>query len=99
MTFEEYIAPELMILIPVLYLIGACVKKCNSVKDNFIPIIVGAFGIIFAMMYETITMGICMESVYAGLIQGILCAGASVYANQLYKQTLDTSEDSKSLKR
>ena len=42
---KEFVKPELLILIPVLYLIGTGLK--NSIfKDNLIPIALGIFGII-----------------------------------------------------
>lgn len=86
MTFEEYITPELMVLIPVLYLIGASLKRYQSFADKHIPIVLGAIGIIIAMIYEFSVMGISLDAVYASIIQGILCAGASVYVNQTVKQ-------------
>ena len=87
MTFEEYIQPELLVLIPVLYLVGASLKRYDGIADKYIPIIVGVFGVVIAMIYEVGTLGFSSEAVYTAIIQGILCAGASVYVNQLYKQS------------
>ena len=83
----EYIQPELMILIPVLYLIGAGLKKANVFPDRFIPILLGviSIGLTFCHFgYEEITVN--GESIFTAVTQGILCAGASTYANQIYKQ-------------
>lgn len=82
----NYIQPELLVLIPVLYLVGMGIKKTATIEDRWIPAILGVLGIIFAVMYGMIDCGICLEVVWVGIIQGILCAGCSVYANQLVKQ-------------
>lgn len=38
MNFEDYIKPELLVLIPVLYLVGLAIKKSN-LNDRWIPIV------------------------------------------------------------
>ena len=47
----DYIKPELLILIPVLYLIGMGLKKSQSVADRKIPLILGACGVLLAAVY------------------------------------------------
>lgn len=84
--FEEYISPELIVLVPVLYALGMGFKKSSFVKDKYIPVAVGAMGILIAAVYEFSVMGVSFDALYAALIQGILCAAASVYANQIVKQ-------------
>lgn len=86
MTFEEYISPELAVLIPVLYLIGASLKRYQNFADKHIPIVLGIVGIAIAMIYEFSVIGVSWDALYASVIQGILCAGASVYVNQTVKQ-------------
>lgn len=87
---KEFIKPELLILIPVLYLFGAAIKKSN-VDDKYIPFILGAAGIVLSVMY-LITMATDFSSLsivsilFTGIVQGVLIAGASVYVNQLIKQ-------------
>lgn len=97
MNFQDFIRPELLVLIPVLYLIGAGIKKSN-IKDNYIPLILGACGVVLALIYiiavepfETSTAA--FSGVFAGITQGILCAGASVYVNQIYKQSTKDKND------
>ncbi len=76
---NNLIAPELFVLVPVLYLIGMGIKKSKWLKDEFIPVILGVSGVLLASLY--------LQSIsFAGITQGILCAGASVYVNQLIKQ-------------
>ena len=51
MDFTEYIKPELLILIPVLYVIGMAVKKTALIADKLIPLVVGAIGILLSVIY------------------------------------------------
>ena len=87
----EYIRPELVILIPVLYFVGVGLKKSESVPDKHIPVILGVCGILLAALYVVATSA--LDSWQAGIMaafvaatQGILAAGCSVYINQVGKQ-------------
>ena len=87
---KEFVKPELLILIPVLYLIGTGLKN-SKFKDNLIPIALGIFGIILSMIYVFATSEISgskdvLMGIFISLTQGILVAGCSVYFNQIYKQ-------------
>jgi hypothetical protein len=87
---KEFIKPELMVLIPVLYLIGFGIKK-SQVKDRFIPILLGGIGIVLSGLYVFSTCGTLVGrdilfALFTSITQGILAAGASVYVNQLIKQ-------------
>lgn len=89
MSLEEvmtYIPSELLILIPVLYAVGFFVKKSQSVADKFIPLILGGVGIVVCWLFEFMTIGFGFEAVFNGIIRGILCAGVTVYINQVKKQ-------------
>ena len=87
---KEFVKPELLILIPVLYLIGTGLK--NSIfKDNLIPIALGIYGILLSTIYVFATTEISgskdvLMGIFISLTQGILVAGCSVYFNQIYKQ-------------
>lgn len=90
MNFEDFIKPELLVLIPVLYLVGMAVKK-SAVKDKLIPFVLGAVAVIMAGLYVFATADIsgakaAVMAVFTAVTQGVLIAGASVYANQIYKQ-------------
>ena len=87
---KEFIKPELLVLVPVLYLIGAGLKK-SELKDKLIPAVLGLAGVLLAAMYISATgafVGVqdVIAGAFAALTQGILCAGASVYVNQIAKQ-------------
>lgn len=86
MDFTQFVKPELLILIPALYGLGAVFKHTEKIKDNFIPLILTGIGIILSCLYVLGTEGISAVSIFTALIQGILCAAAAVYSNQLYKQ-------------
>ena len=87
---KEFIKPEILVLVPVLYLIGAGLKK-SELKDRLIPAVLGLAGVLLAAMYIAATgvfagvQGV-IAGAFAALTQGILCAGASVYVNQIKKQ-------------
>lgn len=85
---EAYIDPELAILIPALCLVGTAIKR-SKVDDEFIPVLLGGLGMILGILYEVATLpagGSVPMAVFTGILQGIFCAAASVYAHQVYKQ-------------
>lgn len=88
----NYIRPELLILIPVLYFIGIALKNWPEVKDKFIPLILGVAGVVLAIIWVLATTNItgaqaALMAVFVAFTQGILCAGASVYVDQaVFKQ-------------
>ena len=86
MEFEKYIQPELLILVPVLYIIGEIIKKTEFISDKFIPIILGTIGIIMSCLYVIATCGFSAMGIFTSITQGILVAGCSVYVNQIIKQ-------------
>lgn len=90
-VIQEYIRPEVIVLIPVLYIIGLILKSASAIPDKYIPLLLGLFGVLFCLMYmaATMTLGTWQEIllfVFVGLTQGFLVAGAAVFANQIYKQ-------------
>lgn len=86
MEFLDYIKPEMLVLVPVLYIIGMMLKKTKRVDDRMIPAILGEIGMVLAMLWAISAEGLSGIGVFTGLTQGILCAGMAVYANQLWKQ-------------
>mgnify|MGYP005755364549 FL=1 len=89
---KEYIKPELLILAIVLYFLGMAIKNTEVIKDKYIPLILGLVGIIFSAIYVVATSSVAsyqdvLTIIFTSIVQGILVAGASVYANQLIKQS------------
>ena len=87
-AIKEFIRPELLVLIPVLYFIGTGLKQSVLVPDNYIPLLLGAAGIILSTLYTAAASQAenVLMMIFVGITQGILCAGCSVYVNQLIKQ-------------
>ena len=91
MNFEEFIKPELLILVPVLYVIGIGLKK-SKLSDTLIPLVLGGIAIVLSAAWVIATSDIftlqdVAYAIFVAVTQGILCAGASVYFNQLYIQS------------
>lgn len=82
----NYIKPELIVLIPVLYLIGLALKKAEFIKDKFIPLVLGVIGIVVVFLYLISTVGWSVSLIGVSIIQGVLVAAGSVYFNQIWKQ-------------
>lgn len=87
----EYIKPELLVLLPVLYFIGTGIKNSEGIKDKFIPLLLGAIGIVLSAVWVLATTTIggyqdMLMAFFTAATQGILAAGMSVYINQLIKQ-------------
>ena len=90
--FKEWIKPELLILVPVLYVIGNWLVGLAAVKNKYIPLLLGAFGILLSLIYilaasQITTWRGAALAVFTGVTQGILAAGCSVYVDQILKQS------------
>ena len=88
----QYIKPELLIVSVILYFIGIWLKQAQTVKDKYIPLILGGLGIILCAIWvlATSTIGTEQEiamAVFTAIVQGILVAGVSTYINQIVKQS------------
>lgn len=91
MNFDDFINPELLALIPVLYIVGSALKKSNM-KDKWIPLILGVLSVglsviwVFATTVPKTSQEVMM-AIFTAVTQGIMTAGTSVYVNQLYLQS------------
>lgn len=91
MEYQDYIDTELLVLIPVLYFIGIWLKK-SSLPDKWIPLTLGVASVAFCGLWvfatnEVASTGDFFAALFTAVTQGILVAGASVYANQIYIQS------------
>ena len=87
---KEFIKPEFVLLVPVLYIIGAGLKAM-IVPDKWIPLMLGCCGVLVCGIYVFATTAITgwqsvLLGMFTAIVQGVLCAGASVYVNQIVKQ-------------
>lgn len=87
MNVMDYIVDEAYILIPVLYVIGMFLKKIPNIADWLIPWILLVLGIVGGFFLGDMKL--------TGILQGILVAGVTVFANQLYIQTTVKSKQDK----
>lgn len=86
----NYIKPELLVLIPVLYFVGIGIKK-SAMSDKHIPLLLGCIGIVLSALWVFATSSVSggkdvALAVFTAITQGVLAAGASVYVNQVAKQ-------------
>ena len=87
MNFTDYIAPELLLIVPVLWVLGKLLKEAAFVRDKYIPLILGGIGILLAVCYIAGSgAAVTATGIFTAITQGILCAGAAVYGHQLIKQ-------------
>lgn len=87
----NYIKPELIIVAIALYFIGIWIKGTETIKDKWIPLILGGLGIVLCTIYVMATAPIgsgaeILSAIFTAIIQGILVAALSTYVNQLIKQ-------------
>lgn len=92
MNVNDYLKPELLILVPVMYLIGMGSKKSALIADKYIPVILGIVGVLISGVWVLASspLGSFQEvctAIFTAVTQGILAAGASVYINQIAKQS------------
>ena len=98
MDITSYIEPKLLITVPVLYILGAMIKR-SEISDKYIPLILGAMGVVLATVYAFITneqngYKDILSVLFAGVTQGLLCASASVYTNNIFKQMKKDADES-----
>ena len=90
MEYQDYIKTELLVLIPVMYFIGIGLKR-SKLPDKRIPVLLGIISIFLSAVWVMATGKISSiqegaSAFFTAVTQGLLVAGASVYANQLYIQ-------------
>ncbi|RXI70488.1 phage holin family protein [Clostridium tetani] len=84
MNLMDYIVEQALILVPALYILGLMLKGTEKIKDWTIPwvLLICGIGACIAIM------GINIQA----LLQGILVTGATVFGNQLVKQSTEKKE-------
>ena len=87
----NYVKPELIVVAIVLYFFGMALKQAQSVKDKYIPLILGSVSIVLCAIWVLATSEIrngqqVAMAIFTAITQGILVAGLSTYVNQIKKQ-------------
>lgn len=86
---KDFIKPELLIIVPVLYLIGNGIKRVSIINDKYIPLTLGILGIILSVIWIIANSNInsykdILMCIFVGITQGVLTAGGAVYFNQVF---------------
>lgn len=87
----DFIRPELLVLIPVLFFVGKFLKSSKTFDDKHIPLMLGVISIALCILETLAVSNItnyheALSAVFTAITQGLICAGCSVYAHQLLKQ-------------
>ena len=87
----NYVKPELVVVAIALYFVGMALKQAQTVKDKYIPLILGGISIAICAMYVFATSSCStpqdiVMAIFTAITQGILIAGLSTYVNQILKQ-------------
>lgn len=87
----NYVKPELVVVAIVLYFLGTAIKKSESIKDKYIPLLLGVAGILICGIYVVATCSLSgtqdiAMALFTAIVQGILVAGLSTYVNEIIKQ-------------
>lgn len=87
----NYVKPELVVVTIALYFVGMALKQTQTVKDKYIPLILGGISIAICAMYVFATSSCStpqdiVMAIFTAITQGILIAGLSTYVNQIVKQ-------------
>lgn len=82
---NQYLKPELLILIPVIYVINTILFK-TKVNNDHIPYITGIFSIVLCTIYvfatsQIVNINSILMAIFTSLTQGILIGGTGLYSN------------------
>ena len=80
----NYIIGEALIMIPVLWIVGFIIKNTEVFDNKYIPV----FLLVASIGFTPILLG---GYTATNIVQAILVAGGSVFADQLAKQLIDSS--------
>lgn len=91
MDIMTYIKPELIVVTIVLYFIGIWMRESETLKNKYIPLLLGGIGILLCAIWVLASSPIrdwqeAAMAVFTSIVQGVLVAGLSTYVNQILKQ-------------
>lgn len=79
-------------IVVICYLIGLAAKTIPAVKDNYIPVIVGAFGGISGSLRNVCHTRLPAQDILNAIAVGIVSGLSSTGVNQVYKQLKDGTD-------
>ena len=90
-ALQESIKPELLVLVPLMFGLGAALKADKRFPSANIPYTLAVAGMALAALYGAATARLdgwqsVVMAVFTAIVQGGLCALASVGVHQMYKQ-------------
>lgn len=98
----QFVRPELLILVAVLWCLGFFLKKAPWFQEEWmIPFILLFLGMVLAVLYIGIVLveGFSAAAIISGICQGILVAALAVLINEAGKQLfVKRMEDKNKLK-
>lgn len=81
----EYITPELLILVPCLYMMGMMIKDIDIIENKYIPLVLTVISLVLSSLYVLGMGGLSAVNIFTAIVQAILCVACAVYADQLKK--------------
>ena len=80
MDILEYVVKEGLVMIPVLYILAEVIKHTELLDNKWIPLTL----LIISIAFTPFLLGMFNAD---NIVQAVLVAGVTVFADQLYKQT------------
>lgn len=81
------LSPIVAAITPALIALGAIMKSGKTIPNNYIPYILGAFGIALACGHVFLQnpSANMIEIIQTGVINGLVASAGAVYGHQLFK--------------
>ncbi len=81
----QYIKPELLVLVIVLYFLGKGIGRTEKVDERYLPLLLGIFGIALCAVWVAGTSRLrtvqeAAAALFTALVQGVLVTGLAVWA-------------------
>lgn len=80
MDFLNYIVEEGLVMVPVLFILGEIIKRTELLNNKWIPLVL----LVISVGFTPLLLG---GYVATNIVQSILVAGATVFGNELVKQS------------
>lgn len=101
LDYLKFIKPELLVLIPVLYVLGIWLKNSSIVQNWKIPFILTGVSVFLSALYLLgtefpSTASLVAAFIFTAVVQGVLCAAGAVFTQNIVKQLTIGREADKS---
>lgn len=82
----NYVKPELLVIVPILWYIGTKIKASRKVEDWAIPFMLMGMSVVFALSWIIVTEGFNSMAIWVGTMQGLAISVLEGQLYQYYKQ-------------